>query len=162
MKRETWWPVGLAAVLGVTVLANIGVFLLAARNGGAEAVPDYYRRAVAWDSTMADGARSRALRWTIDASLSAPAAGGGMLSLTLSDSTGTPITGARVKVEGFAVARADQRFDTALTEVGGGRYAVRLPVRRPEWHALDVTVRRGADRFILELRCLPGSVCGAP
>ena len=158
MKRETWWPVGLVAVLGVTVLANIGVFLLAARNGGAEAVPDYYRKAVAWDSTLADGARSRALHWTLEASLSAPA-GGGMFALTLRDSAGAPISGARVRVEGFPVARADQSFDTVLADLGGGRYAVRLPVHRAEWHALDVTARRGTDRFVQQLRCLPETTC---
>jgi len=160
VKRESWWPIGLTAVLAATVLANIGVFLLAARNGGAEAVPDYYRRAVAWDSSVADGARSRALHWTYDASLSAPGEGG-VLALSLRDSAGAPVTGARVRVEGFAVARADRRLDTTLTEVGGGRYMARLAVRRTEWHELDVTVRRGADRFIQQLRCLPGTTCRA-
>jgi len=161
VKRETWWPVGIIAVLGVTVLVNIGVYLLAARNGGAEVAPDYYRRAVAWDSTQAAGARSRALHWTMDAALSAPASGGGALILTLRDSTGSLIAGARVRVEGFPVARADQRFDTTLTDLGAGRYGVRLPVHRAEWHELDITVRRGADRYIEPLRCFPGTTCRA-
>lgn len=161
MKRETWWPVGLTAVLAVTVLANIGVFLLAARHGGAEAVPDYYRRAVAWDSAVADGARSRALHWTLDADLSAPGAPGGVLTLALRDASGAPITGARVRVTGFPVARADQSFDVTLADVGGGRYALAVPVRHPEWHALEVTVRRGSDRYIQSLRCLPGMPCRA-
>jgi nitrogen fixation protein FixH len=142
------------------VLANVGVLLLAARHGGADVVPDYYRRAVAWDSTMADGARSRALHWTLDASLAAAAAGG-EFAVTLRDSAGAPITGARVRVEGSTVARADRRFDTIMAEVGDGRYTVRLPIRRAEWHALDVTARRHTDRFIQRLRCLPGTTCRA-
>jgi nitrogen fixation protein FixH len=160
VKREQWWPIGLSAVLAATVLANVAVFLLAARNGGAEVAPDYYRRAVAWDSTVAEGARSRALHWTYDANLSAPGEGG-VLSLSLRDSAGVPVTGARVRVESFPVARADQRLDTTLTEVGGGRYVVGLAVRRTEWHELDVTVRRGSDRFVQQLRCLSGTVCRA-
>jgi hypothetical protein len=161
VKRESWWPIGLVAVLGVTVLANVGVLFIAARNGGAEVAPDYYRRAIAWDSTMAAAARSRALRWTLDASLS-PRSAGGILAVALRDSTGAPITGALVRIEGFAVARADRRFAGRLTETNGGHYALRLPLRGAEWQALDVTVRRGADRFVLQLRCLPGSTCRAP
>jgi len=162
VRRETWWPIGITAVLAATVLANIAVFLLAARNGGAEAVPDYYRRAVAWDSGVADAARSRALRWTFEARLSAPDQDSGMLELSLRDSADAPVTGARVRVEGFPVARADHRLDATLAEVGGGRYAVRLPVRRVEWHELDIKVRRGPDRFIQPLRCLPGAACRTP
>ena len=162
MKRETWWPIGIVATLGLTVAANVVVFILAGRGDGAGVVPDYYRKAVAWDSTQAVAARSAALGWVARADLAAPAAStGGCVTMVvgLTDAAGHPVKGATVRIEGFALAHsAATRTDTLLVPANG-RYAASIHVPRVEWYEFRLTADRGGDRFVADLRCLPGQTC---
>jgi hypothetical protein len=153
------WPLGLGLVLALTVVANIVVYRLATRPDALAIEPDYYRKAVAWDSTQAVAARSRALGWRLTASLGGIAGGRAPFAATLLDDAGTPVTGARVRVEVFAVARADERLDTALAEATPGRYAVALTAARAEWLEVRLTADRAGDRFLARLRCLPEGPC---
>jgi hypothetical protein len=153
------WPLGLGLVLFLTVVANIVVYRLATRRDALAIEPDYYRQAVAWDSTQAVAARSRALGWRLTASLGGIAGGRAPFAATLRDDAGAPVSGALVRVEVFAVARADERLDTTLAETAPGRYAVALPAVRAEWHEVRLTAGRAGDRFVVRLRCLPGGPC---
>ena len=159
MKGDRLWPLSLVAVLGLTVGANAVLFWAANRGEGPSVEHDYYRRAVAWDSTLAEEARSRALGWRISAALSPPADGRGTLDLTVVDAQGAPVTGARVHVEGFAIAHSHLRLDAPMAEIGAGRYAVRLSVTRREWHEFRFSVARETARFAARVRCLPGEAC---
>lgn len=159
MKGDRLWPLALVAVLALTVGANVVIYWVANRGEGPAVERDYYRRAVAWDSTLAEQARSRALGWRVAAALSPPAAGHGTLDLTVVDAQGAPVSGARVRVEGFAVAHSGLRLDAPLNETGPGRYGVRLAVARTEWHEFRLTVERDAARYAARLRCLPGEAC---
>jgi hypothetical protein len=162
LNAERRWPLGLALVLFLTVAGNAFVYYEANRGDALAIEPDYYRKAVAWDSAQALEARSRALGWRVDAALSAPDAGRATFIALLADRDGVPLAGARVRVEVFAVARGGRREDTTLAETAPGRYALTLPVARAEWHEVRVVADRGADRFARRLRCLPGSPCIAP
>jgi nitrogen fixation protein FixH len=159
VKGDRLWPLALVAVLALTVGANVVIYWVANRGEGPAVERDYYRRAVAWDSTLAEQARSRALGWRVAAALSPPAEGHGTLDLVVADAQGAPVSGARVHVEGFAVAHSGLRLDAPLNEVGTGRYAVRLAVTRTEWHEFRLTVERDTVRFAARLRCLPGEAC---
>lgn len=159
MKGDRLWPLAIVGVLGLTVGANVALYWAANRGEGPSVERDYYRRAVAWDSTLAEQARSSALGWRIAGSLSPPSDGQGTLDLTVTDAQGAPVSGARVRVEGFAIAHSRLRLDAPLNEVGTGRYAVRLAVARTEWHEFRLTVEREPARFAARLRCLPGEAC---
>lgn len=159
MKGDRLWPLALVGVLALTVGANVVIYWVANRGEGPAVERDYYRRAVAWDSTLAEQARSRALGWRVSAALSTPDDERSTLDLTVVDAQGAPVSGARVRVEGFAVAHARLRLDAPLGEVSTGRYAVRLAVTRTEWHEFRLTVERDAARYAARLRCLPGEAC---
>lgn len=160
MKREQWWPVGLAAALGVTVLANIVLVMAATGGDGAAVQPDYYRRAVAWDSTQAVAARSRRLGWTMTARLDPPvAAGQSAVTVTLADQSGAPVVGARVRLEGYALARSRETTTGVTLGEVDGRYAARLTVLRTEWYEFRLTAIRGDARFVATIRCMPGLAC---
>ena len=161
MKGDRLWPIGLVAVLGITVLANVALFWYAGRGDGAGVEPDYYRRALAWDSTMAAEAASDALGWRLAATLAVPEGRRGTFGVELRDSTGAPVTGATVRVEGFAIAHSTARFDATLTESSAGRYTLGVPVTRVEWHEFRLAAVRGRERFLARLRCLPGQGCQA-
>jgi hypothetical protein len=153
------WPLALGLVLVLTVVANIFVFRLATRPDALAIEPDYYRKAVAWDSTQAVAVRSRALGWRLTAVLGPAGRGAAPLAVELRDDAGTPVTGALVRVVVFAVARADERLDTALAETAPGRYDLSLPVAGAEWHEVRLAADRGRDHFVQRLRCLPGGTC---
>lgn len=162
MNAARRWPLALALVLVLTIAGNVVVYVLANRPDSLAIEPDYYRKAVAWDSTRAVEARSRALGWRLTASLAAPSGARALFEALVADSTGAPLAGARVRVEVFAIARADERLLAALAEAAPGRYTLALPVTRAEWHEVRLTAERAGDRFVARLRCLPGGPCSAP
>jgi hypothetical protein len=70
--RGWYWPWLLATGLLGIVAVNVTMLLVANSDANGSVVePDYYRKAVQWDSTMAHRAESDLLRWTAAVSLSA-------------------------------------------------------------------------------------------
>lgn len=149
-SKAVLWPVALIGVLGVTVAAN-GFILYEANRGQAALEPDYYRKAVRWDSTMAQSVRNQALGWHVAAELDR----NGRLLATVSGPDGASIADARVSVEGFAIAFEDGGFAADLAREGSG-YDGAVALRHPGLHELRFTVDRGPDRFTSVLRGEPG------
>ena len=154
MPKGSWWPIGLGAVLALTVAANGFLFFEATRNGGMPIERDYYQKAVAWDSTAAQAVRNRTLGWQIGATLDP----GGNLTVELTDQTGGPVAGADVSVEGFAIAFVDGGFAAALTADGSQRYHTSVVLKHGGLHELRFRIVRGTDRFTAVLRGAPGAV----
>lgn len=153
MKPGALWPVALAGVLGITVVANVALLIQA--GGDAAAVePDYYRKALEWDSTMAQAERNARLGWRVTGGLLEP---DGSIEVRLADAGATPLNGAAVNLEGFAVGQGGGVLRTQMSELGAGRYGARLGALRPGLHELRLTVRRGPDRFTTVLRGDPGA-----
>lgn len=147
MKRESWWPIGVAAILALTVAANFGIYYVANADQGIAIEPDYYKKAVAWDSTMAQARDNAALGWRLTPTLAAfTTRDGAGLHVTITDSTGAAISGATVKVTAFYNARAGVITDTTLAAAAGG-YEGTLPVRHGGLWELRFDVRRGAVHF---------------
>jgi len=152
MQAGRWWPLSIAGVLGLTVVAN-GFLLYVATKTDTEAVePDYYRKAVNWDSAMAQARENVALAWQVQGRLDP----GGELTLRLTDSTGAPLDGARVAVEGFALAQAAEFYHATLALESAGTYEGTIPRPHGGLHEVRVTVIRGSDRFTAVLRGTPG------
>ena len=132
MKPGAWWPIAIVGVLAVTVGANVAL-MVAARDPNAYVVePDYYRKAVNWDSTMAQARASVALGWQVDAALRDWTPAGTPLRVQLADSTGAPLTGAAVRVElinNLSPEHAAARRARATS--GAGRYEARVALPRP-------------------------------
>jgi len=147
MKRSTWWPVGIVVILAITVGVNFWVFAIANSDTGIAIEPDYYKKAVAWDSTMAQARDNRALAWRVTPALGRfSARDGADLRVTLTDSTGAAITGATVKVSAFFNALAGTVSDTTLVARDGG-YEARLSVHHKGVWELRFDVMRGAAHF---------------
>jgi hypothetical protein len=147
MKRSTWWPIAIVAILTLTVGANFWIYSVANDDQGIAIEPDYYQKAVAWDSAMAQARANRALGWRVTPSLAAfTQRDGADLRVTLTDSTGAAIAGATVKVSAFYNARAGEVSDTTLV-AGGGAYEARLPVHHVGLWELRFDVTRGSLHF---------------
>lgn len=151
MKREHLWPLGITALLVGTVVINFWVMHVASADPSFAIEPNYYARAVGWDSTVAQEQRNRALGWRVLPTLSRFDDDGAVLRVSLTDSTGRAITGARVSVSALFVGRANEVFDVRLEQAGAG-YTVRLPVKHRGAWELRFTVSQGSRRFTFTQR----------
>jgi len=148
MKRGAWWPIGITTVLATTVAANIWVMRIASDDPSFAIEPDYYRKAIAWDSTLAQARQDSILGWRLTPTLQVVAATGkARLSATLTDSTGAPISGAVVKVAALPVARANEVHEVTLVAAGAGEYTAQLDSRRQGQWELRFDVRAGSTHF---------------
>lgn len=145
--KSLWWmiPVALlvASVGGQVVLAY------AATSDPSFAVEeDYYQKAVDWDAKRAQDAVNEKLGWQVkvepmNASLRGPV----LLSATLIDRAGKPISGATLDVEAFHNARMNQKTKVTLVEKAPGRYQAELSVRRPGLWELRFRAVKSPDTF---------------
>jgi nitrogen fixation protein FixH len=153
MRSGGWWPLGLTAVLAVTVVAN-GFMLYAANDRNAAVVePDYYRRAVAWDSSAVQLDVNAALGWRIEASIEPLAEDGrGRIRVRLADRDGRPLARARLAVTAIHNLDAARRpaAEIELDDEGAG--ILDLPLGRAGmWELRFVALAHGA-RFTTSLR----------
>lgn len=152
MKPGAWWPIAIVGVLAVTVGANVAL-ILAARDPNAYVVePDYYRKAVNWDSTMAQARASVALGWRVDAALGGWTSAGTPLRVRLADSTGAPLSGVQLKVELINNLTPETPVHVAPAEVGVGSYEASVPLARPGLWELRLQARRAGAFYTADLR----------
>ena len=151
--KEHVWPTIVIVALASNVALGVTLSRLASRGANLTVEPDYYRKAVQWDSTLAQERRSAALGWQVTPSLGALRdARGGELALTLRDATGAPVTDAGVRVEARQVAHADEVLVAVLASDGPGVYRARLPMQRAGLWEVRLSVARGDDRFASVVR----------
>lgn len=151
MKKGMQWPIGVAAVLALTVAANIYVMVRANDDPSVAIAKDYYQRAVRFDADQALRQRSKRLGWRVSLEAARTSAAEATVTAVLVDSTGAPIRGAIVRIAAHAVARSNDVF-TATALPAGDRYLVALPVNRGGLWDLDVEAVRGGERFVATQR----------
>jgi nitrogen fixation protein FixH len=156
MRAARLWPLALVAVLALTVTANVWLLWAANDEQSRALEPDYYRKALAWDSTMAEASRSVALGWRLSASIESAGAPGGRLLVTLSDSSGRPIEGAALTATTTPIAHADRAGRVALRETAGG-YQAEFPLVYQGLYEIRIEAVRGSDRFVTSVRGTPGA-----
>lgn len=154
LGRAHRWPAGIAGVL----LLNLGVGVVLMRVASADrhfaVEPDYYRRALAWDSTQAQLRRNAQLGWQL-----APRLGpvepvrGALLELDLADRSGVALANAHVTVEARQVAHAGEVHTLVLEPTERtGTYRATQPLVRTGLHELRIAATVGPERFTAHLR----------
>jgi nitrogen fixation protein FixH len=148
MKRGMGWPIAVTMILGSTVAANVWVATIASDDPSFAIEQDYYRKAVGWDSTLAQARENRRLGWSLTPALDpVGSAGGARLRATLTDSMGTPISDATVRVSAIHISRANDVYRLTLVPTGPGAYGARLDTRRAGQWELRFDVTAGAMHF---------------
>lgn len=152
-RSGTIWPWALGTVLAVTVAGNLWVMRLASADPSFAVEPDYYRKAVDWDSTMAQRGRNDVLGWQLTVE-SMPLDGAGVAALTvrLRDQAGLPVDGAVVQVAATHNAEAERIVAGRLAEVTDGRYTGPLAAQRAGIWELRFSVERDGERFTARVR----------
>jgi nitrogen fixation protein FixH len=148
MKRGAGWPIAIAGILGTTVAANIWVMVIANDDPSFAIEPNYYAKAITWDSTLARARESDALGWRLTPTMGAIGRDGrARLTARLRDASGAPIEGAIVRVLALSIARASDVHEATLAPSEPGDYAVDLDTRRTGQWELRFVASLGADRF---------------
>lgn len=153
MKKPRLFPGIVFGLLGLNA-AVVGITLYLAHSDRSFAVePDYYQKAMAWDSAAAQRERSAALGWTASLTVGDPTSAGRVITLTLTDRSGAPIQEADASIIAFHNARAADHFTANLrpTETPG-RYAAALPLERPGLWEFRISAARGQDSFATVIR----------
>lgn len=146
MKPGMAWPLGVAVILGATVAANIWVMTLANSDPSFSVESDYYKKAVNYDSTMAQERANFSLGWAV-ATQFAPIGDGKrtLLTVTLRDAAAVPLSGARVAIMTRFNARANDTLTAELRESAPGSYTAALPIAHAgEWEVRVDATRNGA------------------
>jgi nitrogen fixation protein FixH len=143
-----YWPVAIVGLLVAGAAANIGFMIVANRDATFAVEPDYYRKAVDWDRTMAQEARNVELGWQVSTQLERIDGGRARLVARVADRDGRPVTDAAVVVEAFPSARARDIASFTLAPAGSaGAYAATLARARTGLWELRVRVTRGEEVF---------------
>ncbi|MEO8619826.1 MAG: FixH family protein [bacterium] len=153
IRKDRIWPTIIVTVLTSYVIFGFIAARIATHDPNFAVEPDYYRKAVAWDSTLAQAKRSAALGWQLTPVLG-PIGNGTAAPLTLQvrDSTGAPVSAVQVSVEARQVAHADAVVRGTLSPVGDGAYTALLPLAHAGLWEFRVVATRGADRFTSSVR----------
>lgn len=148
MRSGRAWPLAVGVLLAAGIAFNLGVVFVASRDPSFAVERDYYRKALAWDQTMAQERRNAELGWSLDVTIErTPEAGEARVAARVTDREGRPVDGARFTVEALHNARARDVVTGALLADGPGRYRATLPLHRAGLWELRLRAERGTDVF---------------
>jgi nitrogen fixation protein FixH len=109
--------------------------------------PDYYAKAVAWDTHRAQIATNDRLGWVVTPVLSAGSGGVARLTLDVRHKHGLYIDPETVTVDAIPVRAAELHQELTLERTADGRYAADLPLRVAGQWEFRVTIRKGEDLY---------------
>ena len=156
-RPRTWlfWPSVVIALLAGQLLVSLSAVYIAFTDRSHAVLPDYYERAVDWDQHQAARRDSAALGWhtTWRIDDSADMFGQREVQLGLTDARGQAVFAEEVELVYFHHARAGRRATASMTSAGDGSYLATLAMREDGIWQIELTARRGSERFLAtELR----------
>jgi nitrogen fixation protein FixH len=153
MKSGMQWPIGIAIVLSVTVVANLVVMRIANSDPSFAVEPDYYQKAVDFDSTRAHENASAQLGWMSTTTITFDEhTDTAWVTVILHDATHTAVEHAVVAVDALPVARANDVLHATLSETTPGVYRAPLPVPRGGLWDVHVNATRDTARYLTTTR----------
>ncbi len=148
MKPGIGWPIGVTAILTATVVANLVVMRIANNDPSFSVEPDYYRKAVFFDSTMAQAQRNLDLGWHAESFVDSIVPGlPTRLRVVMRDPGGRPLLGVAVQATVLFNARANERTTAVLRDEGAGVYSATLPINVPGQWDVRVNAKRDTSHF---------------
>lgn len=109
------WMLAIVGLLGANFAAMF-VLIAKANYGASRVVPSYYDLAHRYESSQEQAANNRALGWTFEIGIA-----NGIVALTATDGSGSPLVGARVDVMG-TYRSSGEPIAGALIETKPGQY----------------------------------------
>lgn len=145
MSPAVKW-IGMPVLLLAINAIAVGVLIVKSGDPSDRVVPDYYRRALEQDATLAALRASDELGWQAEARLASIGVGVDRVEVVLADGAGRPIDRAHVSVEVRHRSRATGAA-AVLIERAPGRYTAEVDAQGSGLHVVDVKARRGAEHY---------------
>jgi nitrogen fixation protein FixH len=142
VKGGRFWIAFVVALLVGNAVA-MGVLLAEAGDPTPRVLPDYYRKAIAWDETVEARRASAQLGWRATVDVAAR-----LIVVELVDRDGAALPGAAVEVAVRPRSRADRVATIALAESAPGRYVATWPRGAAGLHEVELIARRGDATFL--------------
>jgi nitrogen fixation protein FixH len=136
MRAGVFW-IALVVALLVGNAVAVGVLLAKSGDPTGRVMPDYYKKAVAWDETVAALRASDALGWGVTTRLVSAGPGRARVIVTIARDDGTAVDGALVDVD-VRHRSVAQSVHGVLSPVGGGRYEGELAIAGVGLHVIEV------------------------
>lgn len=147
MKRPSVFPAIVFGLLGLNITIVTLTLYLAHSDPSFAVEPDYYQKAVAWDTSARLRAASDRLGWAAALEVAPHESGIPLLTVRLLDRAGSPVVDANVEVAAFASARAGERRLISLLPAEPGVYVADMPDAQTGQWEFGLTATRGAERF---------------
>lgn len=146
-----WWPWLIVSLLVATAAGQAIIWYQATHDPTFAIEPDYYNKAVAWDSAMARQRENIALGWTATAEAASGAGNAMTLVVRLRDRDGNPLPGARVQAVAVSNLDASHPVSLALAE-SDGAYRGAVAAAQPGIWEIRLDARARGARFTPALR----------
>lgn len=144
--RGLQWPLLIVVLLTIPVVAGGYLAYMATHDPTFALESDYYRKAVAWDATMAQDKANGELGWQSEARAT-PTANGLDVAISLRDKTAANLAGLKVHVDGFFLARGKD-LQSGDAQLGAdGRYHATLALPHGGIHEIRVRAEQGTAVF---------------
>ncbi|MHB1328795.1 MAG: FixH family protein [Gemmatimonadales bacterium] len=151
-RRDRIWPTAIALVLLGNVALGITLMRVASADPHFAVEPDYYRRAIGWDTTQARANQSAALGWQVHPTLAALSRDSTPFAVLLTERDGTPLDSARIEVVARPIAHANLAVSRVLAPRGAGRYDTAMAIDQAGLWEFLVTVDYAGERLVAPLR----------
>ncbi|MEX0747600.1 MAG: FixH family protein [Rhodothermales bacterium] len=149
------WPLFIIFILAVGIGGAFSILFAANSDGGVQVVEDYYRQAVAWDSTAAVRARADALGWRADLNVYVSGEPLQTIEFTVVDSTGSAVLGLRGTVRLSRPQHAKPVAEIPFYAAGEpGTYRVKAPLAASGLWDFGIEARNDSADFVVTIRRL--------
>ncbi|MBL4592016.1 MAG: FixH family protein [Phycisphaerales bacterium] len=148
------WPIMLLVLFLTQASIVLGTAIVASGRGSLPLESGYYAKSLDWDTEHAARKRAAELGWTITTTLGMPEGvyKERLMSISLTDKDGQPITDALVSVRVFHGARSDEKIKEVLPMSADGVYSKGLKMVKPGLWDLQITIRAlGEDALVTEI-----------
>ncbi len=154
IRKDRIWPTIVTGVLVGNLVLGVVLVRIATGDDHFAVEPDYYRRAIGWDTVQAQARQNVALGWQVTATVApiSPTTAT-ELRLHLTDRDGVPVRVDQAQIEARPIAYASEvvRGTATLTAELGSLRAV-MPLHRVGLWEFQVTATSGNDHFTETLR----------
>jgi len=147
IKSGRFWASVPVALLTSLVGLELWLVRQAIADPSASVEDRYYAKAISWDAKMEQDRTNARLGWRARATVARASKTSAEVTVGLEDPQGNRLSGARVDLSAFAIARSQQIVHSGLPEGAPGQYRATLPIGRAGLWELEFDVQRGADHF---------------
>jgi nitrogen fixation protein FixH len=148
LSPKTRWTIGIVGLLGLSVLINAIMLVVAVSDPSFAVEAGYEQKARNYDAYKQELRASEALGWTATLTTKTLARYDVQVTLQLRDISDQPIEGAVVELSAFHNARAANKLSPDLVEEAPGTYVGRAPMRSSGIWVFDVVATQDEARYI--------------